>query len=25
VAIFEFWPYGLRRLGDSPQDFYDLV
>jgi FkbM family methyltransferase len=24
-AILEFWPYGLRRMGDSPEAFYDLI
>ncbi len=25
VAILEFWPYGLRRVGDTPQGFYDAI
>lgn len=25
VAIFEFWPYGLRRMKDSTEDFYRLI
>jgi FkbM family methyltransferase len=24
-AVLEFWPYGLRRMGDSPEAFYDLI
>jgi FkbM family methyltransferase len=24
-AVLEFWPYGLRRMGDSPEAFYELV
>lgn len=25
ALIIEFWPYGLRRVGDSPEDFIELV
>ena len=24
-AVLEFWPYGLRRMGDSPDDFFQLI
>lgn len=24
-AVLELWPYGLRRMGDSPEELYELV